>query len=128
MIASGAVSVRLLHPHRRVTPRHAQDHDFAGALTADQGAAEHDTDTAIRAVAQSIPARFTGSVRLDAERLVRAFGAVNNEVLAHLLNSGAKVEVTLEVVAELPSGFDDTTLRVVGENARTLNFDDPSFG
>ena len=32
MIASGAVFVRLLHPHRRVTPQHAQDHDFAGAL------------------------------------------------------------------------------------------------
>jgi putative transposase len=25
----------LLHPHRRVTPRHAQDHDFAGALAGD---------------------------------------------------------------------------------------------
>ncbi len=34
MIASGAVSVRLLHPHRRVTPRHAQHLDFAGALFA----------------------------------------------------------------------------------------------
>ncbi len=34
MIASGAVSVRLLHPHRRVTPRHAQHHDFAAALPA----------------------------------------------------------------------------------------------
>jgi hypothetical protein len=72
--------------------------------------------------------RFTGSVRLDAERLVRTFGAVNTEVLAHLLNSGATVEVSLEVVAQLPDGFDDATLRVVGENARTLNFDDPTFG
>lgn len=32
MIASGAVSVRLLHPHRRVIPRHAEHPDFAGAL------------------------------------------------------------------------------------------------
>lgn len=36
MITSGAVSVPLLHPHRRVTRRHAQDHDFAGALAAVQ--------------------------------------------------------------------------------------------
>ncbi len=32
MITSGAVSALLLHPHRRVTPRHAQPDDFAGAL------------------------------------------------------------------------------------------------
>ncbi len=32
MITNGTVSVRLLHHHRRVRSRHAQDHDFAGAL------------------------------------------------------------------------------------------------
>jgi len=32
MITSGAVSALLLHHHRRVTPRHAATHDFAGAL------------------------------------------------------------------------------------------------
>jgi hypothetical protein len=32
MITSGGVSARLLHHHRRVEPRHAQKHDFAGAM------------------------------------------------------------------------------------------------
>ncbi len=32
MIAGGAVSVPLLHLNRRVATRHAQHHDFAGAL------------------------------------------------------------------------------------------------
>ena len=65
--------------------------------------------------------------RLEARgHVLRSRG--DTEVLAHLLNSGATVEVTLEVVAQLPDGFDDATLRVVGENARTLKFDDPTFG
>jgi hypothetical protein len=54
---------------------------------------------------------------------VKTFGAVNIEVLAHLLNSAAAVHVTLEVAADPPEGFDDSTLRVVAENARTLKFD-----
>jgi len=33
MIASGAVFVPLLHPHRRVTRHHAAADDFAGALS-----------------------------------------------------------------------------------------------
>jgi len=77
---------------------------------------------------RTTPTRFSGSVHLDPERIVRTFGAVNSEVLAHLLNSGATVEVTLEVVAELPEGFEDATLRVISENAKTLKFDGPSFG
>lgn len=32
MITSGAVPAPLLHHHRRVTTRHAQDHDFADPL------------------------------------------------------------------------------------------------
>ena len=32
MITSARRAAPLLHPHRRVTPRHAQDHDFAEAL------------------------------------------------------------------------------------------------
>ena len=35
MITSGAVFVRPLHPHRRVTPRHAQASDFADPLGAE---------------------------------------------------------------------------------------------
>ncbi len=32
MITSGAVFVLLLHPHRRVVPRHAANRDFADPL------------------------------------------------------------------------------------------------
>lgn len=108
------------------------EHERATAPVPDDRIAEHDAEDAPTPEPGPAPSatttRFTGSVRLDAERLVRTFGAVNTEVLAHLLNSGATVEVTLEVVAQLPDGFDDATLRVVGENARTLKFDDPTFG
>jgi hypothetical protein len=93
----------------------------------DQKVVERDIDKERGPTARSSPTRFTGSVQLDPERLVKTFGAANIEVLAHLLNSGAAVNVTLEVVADLPEGFDDSTLRVVTENARTLKFDGPSF-
>jgi predicted AAA+ superfamily ATPase len=93
----------------------------------DQKVVERDIDEERGPTARTSPTRFTGSVQLDPERLVKTFGAANIEVLAHLLNSGAAVNVTLEVAADLPEGFDDSTLRVVTENAKTLKFDGTSF-
>lgn len=122
----------LVRPDRALTQREAEE-----AVTPPIPDSSRDPVEPVPPVDQALqpeppgaaaPARFTGSVRLPMDRLVRAFGSVNTEVLAHLVNSGAKVEITLEVVAELPAGFDDSTIRNVGENARTLKFDDPTFG
>jgi hypothetical protein len=44
------VFVPLLHPHRRVTPRHAQDRDFAGTLYTDGG---DGGDVGLKAVARN---------------------------------------------------------------------------
>jgi hypothetical protein len=76
---------------------------------------------------RTAPTTFTGSVQLNAERLVRSFGTAHAEVLSHLINAGAEIEVVLEVRATLPGGFDDATVRVVAENARTLRFEDGAF-
>jgi hypothetical protein len=72
--------------------------------------------------------RFHGSVKLDASRLGRDAGRIAEEIVQHLvLQSGADVEVTLEIHAELSEGAPDTIVRTVTENCRTLKFADHGF-
>ena len=72
--------------------------------------------------------RFFGSVALDPDRTSRDAGRIAEEVLQHLTTlPGAKVEVTLEIHAELPDGVPDDVRRIVDENCRTLKFKDQDF-
>ena len=69
------------------------------------------------------PRRYYGSVKVDPVRLGRDAGTIAQEVIQHLLTlPGAKVEITLDIHAELPSGAPDNVVRTVTENARTLKF------
>lgn len=69
------------------------------------------------------PTRFHGTVALDATRVGRDAGLVAEEVIAHLAGLvGARVNITLEIVAEIPSGAPDHVVRTVTENSRTLKF------
>ena len=73
------------------------------------------------------PRRFHGSVALRSERLSLEFGRVVQEVIAHLSDASANVEVTVEISASSPKGFDEPVIRTVTENARTLHFGDQGF-
>lgn len=74
------------------------------------------------------PKRFHGTVTLDTTRVGRDASRIADEVIAHLSGLvGAKVTVTLEVEAEIPSGAPDHVVRVVTENSRTLNFTSQGF-
>jgi hypothetical protein len=74
------------------------------------------------------PRRFHGTVTLDATRLGRDAGRVAEEVIAHLTGIvGARVTITLEVQAEIPSGASDHVVRTVTENSRTLKFTTQGF-
>ena len=74
------------------------------------------------------PKRFHGTVTLDTTRVGRDASRIADEVIAHLSGLvGAKVNVTLEVEAEIPSGAPDHVVRVVTENSRTLNFTSQGF-
>ena len=67
--------------------------------------------------------RFYGSVTLDTTRAVRDATAVIEEVAQHLSGLlGARVEITMEVHAELPEGTPEPIVRTVTENCRTLKF------
>lgn len=74
------------------------------------------------------PKRFYGSVELDATRVGRDAGRIADELIAHLSGLiGAKVKVTLEIEAEIPSGVPDHVVRIVTENGRTLKFTSQGF-
>ncbi len=74
------------------------------------------------------PKRFYGSVELDSTRVGRDAGQIANELIAHLSGLvGAKVKVTLEIEAEVPSGVPDNVVRIVTENGRTLKFTSQGF-
>jgi predicted AAA+ superfamily ATPase len=78
--------------------------------------------------ADSKPKRFHGSVALDPTRVGRDAGKIAEEVVAHLSGLvGARVTVTLEIHAEIPSGAPDNIVRTVTENSVTLKFSEHGF-
>lgn len=74
------------------------------------------------------PRRFHGSVQADPMRLGRDAARIAEEVIQHLTGLvGSKVEVTIEIQAELVEGASDKVVRDVTENCRTLKFKDFGF-
>ncbi len=72
--------------------------------------------------------RFYGSVTLDTTRAVRDATAVIEEVAQHLSGLlGVKVEIMMEIHAELPDGAPEHIVRTVTENCRTLKFTNYGF-
>lgn len=72
--------------------------------------------------------RYYGRVPLDSQRVNREISTIVEEVLQHLTGLvGAEVEVTLEIKARRPEGFDEATIRTVSENSRTLKFEQFGF-
>ena len=72
--------------------------------------------------------RYHGSVKLDPTRAGRDAGQIAEEVIAHLSGlPGTRVQLTLEIEADIPDGATDEIVRIVNENSRTLKFDDSGF-
>jgi hypothetical protein len=72
--------------------------------------------------------RFHGSVKIDATRLSRDVDVIASSVVQHLAGLlDAKVTITMEIEAELPSGTPDHIVRTVTENCRTLKFESSGF-
>jgi hypothetical protein len=81
-----------------------------------------------RKVTPALPKRFHGTVTLDSARVGLDASRVAEEVIAHLTGLvGAKLTLTLEVEAEIPSGASDQVVRVVTENSRALKFTSQRF-
>ena len=72
--------------------------------------------------------RFHGSATLNATRLSRDVDAIATSVVQHLAGLlDAKVKITLEIEADMPSGAPENVVRTVTENCRTLKFDSQGF-
>ncbi len=85
-----------------------------------------------RRAVQAVPlkavlARFFGSVKIDSDRYARDIGNVTREVIDRLAGAGARLDITIDIQATKPEGFDESEVRTIGENARVLKFD-PSSG
>jgi hypothetical protein len=74
------------------------------------------------------PTRFYGVKTLNSDRIALEFKNVADEVLAHL-RSGENTTVTvrIEIEATDSEGFNESRVRTVSENARTLKFDQSGF-
>jgi hypothetical protein len=72
--------------------------------------------------------RYHGSVQINERMMARDAGTIMEEVVKHLTSLyGAKVKVTLEIEAEMPSGVSESIVRTVMENGRTLRFEGQGF-
>jgi hypothetical protein len=72
--------------------------------------------------------RFHGSAKIDATRLSRDVDLIASSVVQHLAGLlDAKVTITVEIEAEIPSGAPDNLVRTVTENCRTLKFENQGF-
>jgi uncharacterized protein len=77
----------------------------------------HLTDASSDAVTSPEFTRFYARFELDSVRGVKQFGEILEHVTRRL---GSRVKLTLEVEADNANGFDETTRRIVGENASNL--------
>ena len=72
--------------------------------------------------------RFFGSKRLQADRYATDFKKLADEVLGPLgATPDVTLNVTIEIEATAPIGFDDSKVRTVSENAATLKFEQSGF-
>ena len=102
----------------------ARQHQFVS----DGNTATSEPSNAPVASTEPQPQRFYGSVTLDTTRAVRDATAVIEEVAQHLSGLlGARVEITMEIHADLPEGTPDHIVRTVTENCRTLKFTNYGF-
>lgn len=72
--------------------------------------------------------RFYGTKALTPERYASDFKKIADEVLAQLAAvEGVELEIRIDVEAIARSGFDESKIRTVRENADTLKFDQHGF-
>jgi hypothetical protein len=85
-------------------------------------------ESPVGALSSRLPGRFHGSATLNATRLSRDVDSIATSVVQHLAGLvDARVTVTLEIQAEIPSGAPENVVRTVTENCRTLKFDSQGF-
>ena len=94
---------------------------------APQPATGSDEPSPIESALEAALTRFFGSVKIDPDRYSRDIGNVTHEVIDHLAGTGAKLDITIDIQAVKPEGFNESEVRTISENTHVLKFD-PSSG
>jgi len=72
--------------------------------------------------------RYYGRVEIDPQRVHKDMGLIVEEVIQRLTSQlGCEVEITLEIQARKSDGFEESMVRTVSENSRTLKFEHYGF-
>lgn len=89
--------------------------------------ADPDATSGLESAVEAVLARYFGSVTVSADRYSRDIGNVTREVIDRLAGTGAQLEITIDIQAKKPVGFDESERRIISENAATLKFKDSTF-
>ena len=74
--------------------------------------------------APSKPTRFHGTISVNPLDLPGSAKELSQEILQHLASKmGVKVEVVIDINAQIPDGADESLVRTITENCRALKFD-----
>ena len=71
--------------------------------------------------------RFFGAKTLNPDKIALDFKNIAEEILAHLRNGDTNLVVRIEIEATDSGGFDESKIRTVSENAKTLKFEQAGF-
>jgi uncharacterized protein len=86
------------------------------------------TQNPVEPAKPKVVTRYHGTVELDPQRVNREMGMIVEEIIQRLTSlTGTDVEITLEISASRPAGFEDATIRTINENSRTLKFKNHGF-
>lgn len=124
-------SLLLVRPDLAIRQRAAEQQAARDSVVEPDGPKSPEVSTQrpdISYPAPKVKTRFYGVKTLGADRFALDFRNIAEEVLAHLRESGtARLTVRLEIEATDSDGFDESRIRTVSENARTLKFDAAGF-
>lgn len=71
--------------------------------------------------------RFFGTKQLNPDGMAKDFKNIVDEILANLRADDVTLEVRLDITATKRTGFEESTIRTLSENARTLKFEQSGF-
>ena len=97
------------------------DYVWSGGPAADGGQLDDESEL------EDVLARFFGSVRISSDRYARDIGNITREIIDRLAGAGAALDITIDIQATKPEGFNEAEVRTISENASALKFD-PNSG
>jgi predicted AAA+ superfamily ATPase len=78
-------------------------------------------------IRRKVRTRFFAVKTLNSDKIALDFKNVAEEVIANLRQDGVELVVKIEIEATKSTGFEESQIRTVSENAQTLKFDQSNF-